>query len=106
MKIFVTNFSGTMKPIKLKLGTHVDNGWMYCVYRSQAAAAYSSLYFFIFLSPQFSNIKFCVILLSGTMMFTKLNRSTHVNNVWMYRIYLLLIRTLYLHLSFSPILNH
>ena len=29
-------------PTKLKLGTHVDNGWMYCVYRNQAAAAYWS----------------------------------------------------------------
>ena len=27
----------------LKLGTHVDNGQMYCVYRNQVAAAYSYL---------------------------------------------------------------
>ena len=30
---------------------------MYRVYQNQAAAAYLSLYFFIFLSVQFSNIK-------------------------------------------------
>ena len=48
--------SGTVRP-RLKLGAHVDNGWMYRVYRNQAAAAYLSLYFFIFLSFQFSNIK-------------------------------------------------
>ena len=57
LKIFVTLLSGTVRPRRLKLGTHVDNGQMYRVYRNQAAAAYSSLYFFIFLSLQFSNIE-------------------------------------------------
>ena len=56
LKIFVTFFSGTVRSRRLKLGTHMDNGQMYCVYRNQAAAAYLSLYFFIFLSLQFSNI--------------------------------------------------
>ena len=42
----------------LKLGTHVDSGQMYRVYQNQAAAAYSSIYLFIFLSLQFSNINF------------------------------------------------
>ena len=55
-----TLFSGTVRPRKLKHSTHVDSKHMYRVYRNQAAAAYSSLYFFIFLSLQFSNIKnFC-----------------------------------------------
>ena len=53
--IFVVLFSGTLGPTKLNLGTHVDNG--YRVYQNQAAAAYSSLYFFIFLSLHFSYIK-------------------------------------------------
>ena len=57
LKIFVTLFSGTVRPRRLKLGAHVDNGWMYRVYQNQAAAAYLSLYFFVFLSLQFSNIK-------------------------------------------------
>ena len=57
LKIFITLFSGTVRPRKLKLGAPVDNGWMYRVYRNQAAAAYLSLYFFLFLSLQFSNIK-------------------------------------------------
>ena len=57
IKIFVTLFSGTARPRRLKLGAHVANGWMCRVYQSQAAAAYLSLYFFIFLSFQFSNIK-------------------------------------------------
>ena len=45
-----------MKPTKVKLGTRLDNGWMYRVYRNQAAAAYLSHCFFFFLSIQFSNI--------------------------------------------------
>ena len=57
LKFFVTLFSGTVRPRRLKLGTHVDSGQIYRVYRKQAAAAYLSLYFFIFLSLQFSNIK-------------------------------------------------
>ena len=56
LKSFVTFFSGTVRPRRLKLGSHVDSGPMYRVYRNQPAAAYSSLYFFIFLSLQFSNI--------------------------------------------------
>ena len=55
LKIFVTLFSGTVRPRRLKLGIHVDNGWMYRIYRNLAAAAYLSFYFFIFLSLQFSN---------------------------------------------------
>ena len=47
-KIFVALFSGTIRPTKLKLSTHVDNGWMYHVYWNQAAAAYLSFCFFIF----------------------------------------------------------
>ena len=57
LKVFVILFSGTVRPRRLKLGTHVDSGLMYRVYWNMAAAAYSSLYFFIFLSLQFSNIK-------------------------------------------------
>ena len=47
-KFFVTLFSRNVRPRRLKLGTHVDSGQMYRVYRNQASAAYSSLYFFIF----------------------------------------------------------
>ena len=57
LKIFVKFFLETVRSRRLKLGTHVDSGQMYRVYRNQAAAAYLSLYFFIFLSFQFSNIK-------------------------------------------------
>ena len=43
IKIFVTLYTGTMRPRRLKLGTHVDSGQMYCVYRNQATTIYSSL---------------------------------------------------------------
>ena len=55
LKIFVTLFSGIVRPRRLKLGTHMDSGQMYRVYRNQAAAAYSSFYFCIFLSLNFSS---------------------------------------------------
>ena len=55
LKFFVTLLSGTVRPRRLKLGTHVDSGWMYHVCQNQAVAAYSSLYFFIFLSPVFKH---------------------------------------------------
>ena len=44
LKFFVTLFSGTVRPRRLKLGTHMDSGQMYRVYRNQAAAAYLSVY--------------------------------------------------------------
>ena len=44
-----------MRPRRLKLGLHMDSGQMYHVYQNQAAAAYSSLYFFHFsFSPIFN----------------------------------------------------
>ena len=64
LNFFVTLLSGTVRPRRFKLGSHVDNGWLYHVYQNQAVAAYSSLYFFFI---QYSNIKFCFILLSGTV---------------------------------------
>ena len=50
LKYFITLFSGTVRPRRLKLGTHVDSGQMYGVYWNQAAAAYSSLYFSFFVT--------------------------------------------------------
>ena len=87
LNIFVTLFSGTVRPRKFKLGTLVDNGWMYCVYQNQVAAAYLSLYFFIFLSLQLSNINIFVTLFSGTVRPRKLKLGTHVDNRCMYRVY-------------------
>ena len=47
LKIFITLFSGTVRPGRLKLGTH--SGQMYLVHWNQTAAAYLFLNFCIFL---------------------------------------------------------
>ena len=44
-----------MRPRRLKLGTHVDSGQIYHVYRNQAAAAYLSLVFHFSFSPSFKH---------------------------------------------------
>ena len=95
----------------MKLGTHMDSEQMYHVYGNQAAAAYSSLYFFIFLSLQLSNIKnFCHNFLRNCESRT-LKRGTLVDNGQMYRIYwnpaaASFFVLLFLHFSFSPIFKH
>ena len=70
LKFFVTLFSGTVRPTLyftryLKLVTHMNSGWLYRVYWNQAAAAYKSLYFFIFHSLQLSYNKFFIVYFSG-----------------------------------------
>ena len=88
LKFFITLFSGTMRPRRLKLGTHMDSGQMYHVYQNQAAAAaYSSLYFFIFLSLQFSTLKFLVTLFSGTVRPRRLKIGTLVDSGQIYHVY-------------------
>ena len=52
LKFFVTLLSGSVRPKIFKLGTLVDNGWMYRVYQNGAAAAY----LFLFLHFSFSQI--------------------------------------------------
>ena len=69
LKIFVTLFSGAVRPRRLKLGTHVVSGQMYRVYRNRAAAAHLSLYSFFFLS-NFQTLKFFVRLFSDEFFVT------------------------------------
>ena len=85
-KFFVTLFSGTVRPARLKPGTHMDGGQMYRVYRNQAASAYSSLFSFFFLF-NFQRLKVFVTLFSGTVRRRKLKLGTHVDNRCMYRVY-------------------
>ena len=87
LKIFVILFSGSVRPRRLKIGTHVDSGQMYHVYQNQSAAAYSSLYFFIFLSLQFSTLKFFITLFSGTVRPRILKLGTHIDSGQMYLVY-------------------
>ena len=85
---FVTLFSGTMRPRRLKIGTHLDSGQMYRIYQNlaAAAAAYSSLHFFIFLS-NFQTLKCSVTCFSGTVSPRRLKLGTHVDSGQMCRVY-------------------
>ena len=109
---FLSNFQHleTVRPTKLKLGTHIVSGWLYRVYRNQAAAAYLSLYFFIFLSLLFSNIKIFCHTFSGTMRPTKLKLGVHVDWVDVSGILesgcCSLFVPSFLHFTFSPIFKH
>ena len=85
-KKFVTLSSGIVSPRKLKVGTHVNNRWMYRVYRKQAAAVYSSLFSFFFLS-NFQRLKFFVTFFSGTVRPRYSKLVTHVDCEWMYHVY-------------------
>ena len=87
LEFFVTLFMGTVRPRRLKLSTHVGSGLLYHVYWNQAAAAYLSLYFFIFLSLQFSTLKFFVTLFSGTVRPRRLKLGTHVDSGQTYHVY-------------------
>ena len=84
----------------MKLVTHVDSGQMYLVYRNQAAAAYSSLYFFIFFLFYFQTLKMFVTLSSGTVRPRRLKLGAHVNSGWMHRVYRNQAAAAYLYLSF------
>ena len=102
IKIFRALLSGTVRPRRLKLGTHVDSGWMYGVYQNQAAAAYLSLYFFFL---QYSIIKIFITLFSGTERPRRLKLGAHVNNVWLYQVYQNQAAAAYLFLYFFIFLS-
>ena len=87
IEIFVTLFSRTVRPRRLKLCTHMDSGQMYPVYWNHAAAAYLSLYFTFFFFSNFQTLKFFVTLSSGTVRPRRLKPVTHVDNGWMYCVY-------------------
>ena len=107
LKIFVTIFSGTVRSRRLKLGTHVDSGQMYRVYRNQSAAAYLPLYIFTFLSLQFSTLKFLVTLFSGTVRHRRLKLGTHMDSGQMYRNQAAAAYcSFFSSFSFTPIFKH
>ena len=86
IKIFVALLSGIVSPRKLKLGTHMKNGWMYRVYCNQAAAAYSSLFSFFFLS-NFQKLKFFITLFSGTVKPRYWKLVAHIDCERIYRLF-------------------
>ena len=79
LKFFVTLFSGTVRPRRLKLGTHVESGQMYRVYQNKAAAAYLSLHSVFFLSS-FQTLKIFVTLFSGNVRPKRLRLGAHMDN--------------------------
>ena len=83
----------------LKLGTHMDSGQMYCVYRNRAAAAYLFLYFFIYLS-NFQSLKFFVTLFSRIVRPRRSKLGTHVDSGKMYPVYWNQAAAAYLSLYF------
>ena len=89
-------------PRRVKLGTHLDCGQVYCVYWNQAAAAYSSLFFFIFFLPNFQTLKFFVTLFSETLRPRRLKLGTHVDSGEMYCIYQNQVAATYLSLYYTP----
>ena len=106
MKNFVTPFSGTVMPKKLKLGLHMDNGWLYRVYCNwAAAAAYLSLYFFFFFLSNFQTLKFFATLFLGTVRPRMLKLCTHVNSGRMYHVYWKQAAAAYLSLYFFIFLS-
>ena len=64
LKIFITLFSGTVRFRTMKLGTHMENGWIYRVYRNHAAALICPFFFFL---SNFQTLKIFVTLFSGTV---------------------------------------
>ena len=103
LKVFVTLFSGTMRPRRLKLGTHVDSGQMYRVYHNPAAAADVSLYFSFFFLSNFRTW-FCHTFLEGS----NLLHTWKIGGCIVYtgiRLLLIFVPLLF-HFSFSPIFKH
>ena len=86
LKFFVTLFSGTVRPRRLKLCTHVDSGQMYHVYPNQAAVLIYSLYFSFFFLSNFQALKKFTFF-SGTVRPRSLKLGTHLDSGQMYRVY-------------------
>ena len=83
LKFFVTFFSGTVRPIRLKLCTHVDSGRCIMYNRIRLLLLISS---FFFLS-NFQTLQVFVTLFSETVRPRRLKLGTHVDSGQMYRVY-------------------
>ena len=94
LKIVFAHFTGTVRPRKLILGTHVDNGWVYCVSRSGCCCLFVPLFLYFSSSPIFKH--FCTFRMN--LRPTKLKLCTHMNNGWIYCAYQNQIAAAYLSL--------
>ena len=107
LKIFDTLFSGTMRPRRLKLGTQVDSGWMYRVYRNRAAALIRPFISSFFFLSSFQTLKFFITLFSGTVRPRRLKLDSHMDTEHIPEsVCCCLFIPLFLHFSFSPIFKH
>ena len=105
LRFFVTLFSGAVRPRRLTLGTHVDSGQIYHIYRNQAVALiHPSISSFFFLS-NFQTLKYFVTLFSGTVRPKIFKLGTLVDNGWMYRVYQIGTAVTYLPLCFFIFLS-
>ena len=57
LKIFVSLFSGTVRLIKLKLDTHMDNGWMFVYVAIRLLRLICPLFLYFSFSPVFRNFR-------------------------------------------------
>ena len=106
VKCFCHTFLRNYEPYKVESRYTCAQCLMYLVYWNQTiSAAYSSLYFFIFLSLQFSNINIFVTLFSVTVRPTKLILGTHVDKGLMYCVYQNQTAAAYSSLYFSFLSN-
>ena len=87
-----------MRPRRLILGTHMDSGQMYCVYRNQAAALICPFISSFFFFSNVQTLKIFVALFSGTVRPIKLKLDTHMDIGWIYRVYRNQAATSYLSL--------
>ena len=87
LKIFVTLFSGAMRPRRLKLGTHMDNGG--CIVLTGIRlllfiGPFISSFFFL---SNFQTLKFFVTLFSGTVRPRMLKLGIHIDSGQIYHVY-------------------
>ena len=110
LKFFLTLFSGTVRPRRLKLCTCVDSGQMYYVYQNQAAASYWSFISSFFFLSNFQTLKFFVTFLE-TVRPRRLKIGTHMDSGQMYHVYqksgcCCLFIPLFLHFFFLSNFQH
>ena len=84
LKFFVTLFPGTVRPRRLKHGTHVDSGQMYRVYWNQAAALIHLFISSFFFLSSYQTLKIFVTIFSGTLRSRRLKLGTHMDSGQMY----------------------
>ena len=110
LNVFVTLFSGTVMPRRLKLGTHVDSRQMYRIYWNQATALICPFISSFFCLSNYQTLKIFVTFFSGTVRSRRLKLGIHVDSRQMCHVYRNQAAAAYLFLYFfiffSPIFKH